>query len=99
MMTEYNLILNKFKKSRITCQFCPLDWLSSPSGSYSTLNASSRLCFLSALLFESPGQHLHRQHLAYSHLKLVASMSPMLDKYRRKRGIPTMAYTIVMILP
>lgn len=42
---------------------------------------------------------LHKQNLAYSHLKLLANRSPMFDKYKRNSGIPKIAYTIVATLP
>jgi hypothetical protein len=37
--------------------------------------------------------------LAYVHLKVLAKMSPMLERYSRNSGIPTIAYTIVVTLP
>ena len=44
-------------------------------------------------------QILHKQNLAYSHLKLLASRSPMFDKYKRNSGMPKIAYIIVATLP
>lgn len=44
-------------------------------------------------------QILHKQNLAYSHLKLLANRSPMFDKYKRNSGIPKIAYIIVAALP